>query len=856
MAEYNKIMLSINELIDEITGKDEVFADREFGKQVFNIKKEKLLSLILTKEFIQSQDDDFLQKLSGRTLNDLINAKSGRSSVVGERRTLAQRIGANHGFSQVSKALDRFSQIFDESQLKSEFCLKKLTNIYDILLQKPVRPTDWLVHNSKQDKRQNLAQEDKQLDTVRKYILFLYGTKQYSQFFWWMFLMAMLQREIIYLLPHIPQTQYPQMLDYLSTLDEDLQDIRSKPLVPVRSADFWDIRRKLIETATGHLIIMGPSLKDAFDRGHEHSIWTQLRKVINEKQITQVSLLVTDPIVFNNDYGCSDPKEDVNRTIISLQANFYGLFECQKVDLRVYFLPFMQIDHAVITDEFMVFRSNKLWNYSRKFKGAFTLHVADFYTAAESEYRAHVEYLNAIMNSSTTIYPDVDTDDTVWDRRDARSYHKKWRGFLRENNYSHIFFYKVYERQIQSYVCNTWSAADGVPRILTSGGSINDLSNFYDPNKLLDDETQNVLLPYLKETEEMFTEAIKKHDRSEYSFCRLYPSLDLGFPNNVCRLAGGFATGMLVTWNCGVDIVPVDATVNVCTSSVFKLDRIDMRWLEEPQYFYALLDEYAKEASEKKGYSFSFLSGNHFLTIAKDKKCEDYYLILHSSANELKHSYMGLYPVEDNWYKDCVKHINGNNGRYFRYLKDEDARYFIRMAKNFQKYNEQIHQWVAEKINGGRFMNEEKWMAHHYYMPTDQSIAIGTFAEPIGAQVPMFSAYGKSVYIFEIGPNNFQIDLGGQKGKVCLIPHGWGQKIDGIEGIFVRDGELVLQVNGKEYPTHISSQERICCENKKIRQFEDGEEFLEVGDRYITGKFIKELVPCVEYSRNTIGKKG
>lgn len=856
MTERYKVMLSISELIDEITGKDGVFTDREAGKRCFSIKNEDLLRLVLTRGFLRNQDSNFLQKLSGRTLSDLMNARGGKSSVVGERRSLAQRISTDAGFSQVCQAQAVFGEIFSVRQLNPHFNLKNLPNVYSILLEKPVRPIDWLAYNSKQDKKEDLAREDRQLDLVRKYILYLYGTGQYPRFFWLMFLFAMLQREIVYLLPQLPKTQYPQMLDYLETRNEELQELRRKPLVPVRKTDFWDIRRKLIETARGHLIIMGPSLKEAFDRGHENSIWQQLRQVILTQQVSKVSILVTDPIVFNNDYVCSDPKEDVKRTINSLEDNFYSLFDAQKVDLCIYFLPFLQIDHAVITDEFMAFRSNKLWNYGRKFKGTFTLHVADFYTPDESEYRAHLDYINVIMNSSTIIYPEVDVDETVWDRQDARSYHKAWREYLREKRYSHIYFYKVYEKQVHSYVCNTWSTADGFPRIFTRGGSIAKLEDFYDPGNLLDDDTQNVLLPYIKETEEMFTEAIKKHDRSEHSFCRLYPSLDLGFPNNVRRLAGGFATGMLVTWNCGVDIVPIDATVNVCTSSVFRLDRIDSRWLRDPQSFYDLVDEYAREASEKKGYSFSFRSGNHFLTIAKDKDSDAYYLVLHSSANELKHSYMGLYPVEDNWYSKSIKHINGKNGRYFRYLKDEDARYFIRMAKNFQKYNEQIHQWIAEQINGGIFGNDEKWMAHHYYMPTDQSIAIGSFAEPVGTQVPMFSAYGKSVYIFEIGPDNFQIDLGGQKGKVCLIPHGWGQKIDGIEAISVRNGELVLQVDQTEYPTRISSQEHIRCDKKTVRQFENGEEFLEVGDRYISGTFVKELIPCVEYSRNTIGKKG
>ena len=111
------------------------------------------------------------------------------------------------------------------------------------------------------------------------------------------------------------------------------------------------------------------------------------------------------------------------------------------------------------------------------------------------------------------------------------------------------------------------------------------------------------------------------------------------------------------------------------------------------------------------------------------------------------------------------------------------------------------------------------------------------------------------MYIFEVGPDNFQVDLGGQKGKVCIIPHGWGQKIDGIEKIDIRDGKLVLTVDGVEYPTRISSQEHIRCESKRIRDFEDGEDFLATGNGYIQGKFIKELIPCVEYSRNTVGNR-
>ena len=145
------------------------------------------------------------------------------------------------------------------------------------------------------------------------------------------------------------------------------------------------------------------------------------------------------------------------------------------------------------------------------------------------------------------------------------------------------------------------------------------------------------------------------------------------------------------------------------------------------------------------------------MLIAKDKDSDDIYLVLHSSANELKKSYMGLYPVEGNWYSKRIKEIpvdclrqykefyeheknwclseikNVYNGRYFRYLKDEDATHFIRMAHNFQAYNEQIHKWLGEHLaeHLSRHSNTtdtssafEAIIKHHYYMPTDHSIAL------------------------------------------------------------------------------------------------------------------------------------
>ena len=84
----------------------------------------------------------------------------------------------------------------------------------------------------------------------------------------------------------------------------------------------------------------------------------------------------------------------------------------------------MQIDHAVITDEFMLFRSNKLWNHERKYKGAFNLYLAEYYTPDSttcSEYLAHKEYLSTIMENCTTIYPSMDTNYSLLSETSAKN---------------------------------------------------------------------------------------------------------------------------------------------------------------------------------------------------------------------------------------------------------------------------------------------------------------------------------------------------------------------------------------------------------------------------------------------------
>ncbi len=842
-------------ILNEILNGQDILRDTDELRASFPYEDNKAcFNMIIPIAFIDKRRGDISKSLFGENRSLLSNYMTGDNGngIITGRKDLAKYISGFYRGYDNAVPMDTYNKIFGADNICADFALQKMPKVYETLM---AVPEDY------RNKKSNDRQDDPiPLDYIRKYILFLYGNKRYPEFFRFLFLFSVLQASISMIVDKLPRTQYREFAEYFDRIENTPCNLRRYPSICIEEYDFWNLRRKLIRSARGHLIIEGASLREAFRRGDASDVSGELIEAIKNHRLTRLSIFLTDPLIFDGVKECGQPVRDIDEAIKSLQENIYREIYEEKerghdISLHIYFLPFLQIDHAVMTEEFLAFRTNKLWNYQRLYKGSYMLYAANYYYASKaSEYKAHREYLDMIMNNSTIIYPDVDLDDPRPKRFSARDYHMEWRDFLRESPYDNIFLHKVYEKQIFNYVYSTWNPENGRIGELTPNAYIKKYLDLYNSENLLNDKTQQKLLPYIEETERLFTKAIKKHDQNESSFCHIIPSLDLGFPNNTQRLAGGFATGMLVTWNCGVDMIPVDATVNVCTSSIYKLDRFDPQWIANPNVFCDMVKRYSQVASDEKGYSFSFTTGNHFLLLAKDELTEDYYIVMHSSANELKHSYMGLYPVEGNWYSDKIKHIEGSDGRYFRYLKDEDARYFIRMVRNFQKYNEQIHLWLAEKINGDSFSNDENWVRHHYYMPTDQSIAIGTFAEPVGTEVPIFSAYQKPVYIFKIGPDNFQVNLGGEKGKVCLVPHGWGQEIENVTDIKVdkESGKLIISTEEGDFLSEIKSQKHIECPGKKIRQFKDGEEFCQKGQKYIQGEILKTLIPVCEYSKNTI----
>ncbi|MDE5758339.1 MAG: hypothetical protein K2H85_06965, partial [Allobaculum sp.] len=368
------------------------------------------------------------------------------------------------------------------------------------------------------------------------------------------------------------------------------------------------------------------------------------------------------------------------------------------------------------------------------------------------------------------------------------------------------------------------------------------------------DSTQKILLPYLAETEQLLEKLVQMHDKSGWA--KIIPSPDLGFPNNVTRIAGGFMTGALYDWSCSVPIIPIDATVNTCTSSVFRLSELIPDFTEKQ--FHSIVESIRKSAMDI-GYAFNLKSGNHFLTLARDDS-DNYYLVLHSSAKQSKESCFGLYPSERAWYKENIKTIyNAEQTRYIRYIRGDAAVRFYDYAVRFREFNEEIHYYIAKQFAAlcSTRLSREAYIKHHYGMPTTSSIAIGTFVIDVDEEnlhnriVPIFSDYGKDLCLYQISTQQSRTyTLAGTNERVVLVPHGWGQVVDNIAKLKIEkvDTEekrrLVLQLSDDLiFKYQVSASERLTLLQKHVRNFTNIPEFLNQHCTHLKGEVKKTLHP-------------
>ncbi len=567
----------------------------------------------------------------------------------------------------------------------------------------------------------------------------------------------------------------------------------------LRMKDFIKLRNTLINEASGNIVLAGQSLENAFDiRKDAESI---VECIKHNKNIINIDIFLTDPIVFDSSTNIEVVNGDtpINRIATTMHTILYDIAESlsENQSINIYFIPLVQLDHMVFSNNLLLLRHTLLWDSENNYKVT-PLVCKDISKEPEidaeivksSMYYVYSEYINKLKEVSIDI--DIKKKGELRKKETlARACNREWRGklySLRQSNKlkGNIVMHKLYRTQLISDLHSSWDARFGSfsnqvnwgdgeeENIFYSGQNdgIEKIDDLYNPANLLNDSTQRILLPYVKNTEKTLINLLHKYDKT--ATARIFPSLDMGIPNNILRLAGGFATGMLLVWKCGTPIVPVDTTVNVCSSSYYEFDAGRYRGRRVAEFFNVdKINQLINVGSKEAGLAFSFNTGNHFLLLCKSRETNTYYLVLHSSAKQYKDTYLGLYPKPGNWYSDLIKtYTDKETNRYIRYLKDSEAEKFISIARILNEQNKDIHKWFATKFCEDVYFLKQKTY-HHYGMPTDYSIAIGTYVIDEDDLVPIFSREGCPIHLFRPDNRMWGIELEGK--TKYIVPHGWGQ---------------------------------------------------------------------------------
>lgn len=288
-------------------------------------------------------------------------------------------------------------------------------------------------------------------------------------------------------------------------------------------------------------------------------------------------------------------------------------------------------------------------------------------------------------------------------------------------------------------------------------------------NLTLNDETQKVILPHLEDTEKLISKVTSKLSNTEKE-CNIYAMPDLGIPHNSTRVLGGFFTGAYYTWDCDIPFIPIDTTVNVCGTAVYKLKQNIS--IDE---FKIRLDSVLNNISK---YDWNYNKGNHFVALAySDGKYnfeKGYYMVVHASASEYKkQKNLGLYPEQNNWYWDDVKtEFLPNSNRYLRYITGKTAEKFYTIAHFLELFNIERNRYFCDKVLGN-LLDKEILNVSHYGMPTTNSVCIGVQWK--NETYTLLTAPSKKIYI--VKPKKINSSKNYLSEEIILSPHGLGLEI-------------------------------------------------------------------------------
>lgn len=331
-------------------------------------------------------------------------------------------------------------------------------------------------------------------------------------------------------------------------------------------------------------------------------------------------------------------------------------------------------------------------------------------------------------------------------------------------------------------------------------------------NFSLNDNTQKEILKHLETTSSLLSRVGTELSETQKE-SMIYAMPDLGIAQNGTRMLGGFYTGACYSWNSDVPFVPVDTTVNVCGTTVYKLNqkitvqefqkRLDNVMKNRETYLkYAstrlpsqILDSIDLEKADK--FYWNYNVGNHFAILAEqnDDNSElpkGQYMIVHASAIELKKDNLkyGLYPVEGNWYYDDIKTIyDDNENRYLRYIYGKKAVQFSELASMLQKINKDRNRHFCKTVLG-ELAGEEVINLIHYGMPTNNAVCIGCQWEQ--EDFTLLTAPGNDIFL--VHPNltaQNTVELSNK--QITLTPHGCGVRLKNSSDTikYLKDGILI-----------------------------------------------------------------
>lgn len=331
-------------------------------------------------------------------------------------------------------------------------------------------------------------------------------------------------------------------------------------------------------------------------------------------------------------------------------------------------------------------------------------------------------------------------------------------------------------------------------------------------NFSLNDNTQKEILKHLEITSKLLSKVGTELSGTQKE-SMIYAMPDLGIAQNGTRMLGGFYTGAYYSWDSDIPFVPVDATVNVCGTAVYRLKqkitpqdfqrRLDGVMKNRETYLkYAtthlpsqILDSIDLERADK--FYWNYNVGNHFAILAEQNGessefSEGQYMIVHASAIELKKDNLkyGLYPVEGNWYYEDIQTIyDDEENRYLRYIYGKKADQFSELANILQRINKDRNRYFCKAVLG-ELADEEIINLSHYGMPTKNAICIGCQWEQ--DNFTLLTAPGNDIYLVhpDLSSKN-TIKL--KEKEITLTPHGCGVMLkngsDTIE--YLDDGILI-----------------------------------------------------------------